>query len=169
MQDKRNAGLYKNTGDVVKKIIQTEGYYGLGRGIEATIWRHGVWNAGYFGVISFVKDALPVATTKEGSLLNNFVSGAIGGTVGTILNTPFDVVKSRVQSEISAPYKYNWALPALRKVYVEEGFGALYKGFVPKVLRLGPGNYSINSFVLGGGILLLVFDVVSGYIRKNIL
>ncbi len=32
-------------------------------------------------------------------------------------------------------------------------------GFVPKVLRLGPG----------GGILLVVFDFVSGFIRKNIL
>ncbi len=34
--------------------------------------------------------------------------------------------------------------------------GALYKGFVPKVLRLGPG----------GGILLVVFDAVSAAMRK---
>jgi solute carrier family 25 (mitochondrial 2-oxodicarboxylate transporter), member 21 len=158
MQDKRNAGLYKNTGDVVKKIIQSEGYYGLGRGIEATILRHGFWNAGYFGVISFVRDALPKATSKKGTLLNNFVAGCFGGTVGTMLNTPFDVVKSRVQSEIKAPYKYNWAVPALAKVAREEGFKALYKGFVPKVMRLGPG----------GGLLLLVFDAVSGFIRRNV-
>jgi solute carrier family 25 2-oxodicarboxylate transporter 21 len=39
----------------------------------------------------------------------------------------------------------------------EEGFAALYKGFVPKVLRLGPG----------GGILLVVFEVVSGFMRTN--
>ena len=42
MQDKRNAGLYKSTGDVAKKIIAAEGYYGLGRGIEATVLRHGL-------------------------------------------------------------------------------------------------------------------------------
>lgn len=159
MQDKKNAGLYKSTGDVVKKIIASEGYYGLGRGIEATILRHGVWNAGYFGVISFVQQLLPKATTKQGTLANNFIAGAIGGTVGTILNTPFDVVKSRVQSEIAAPYRYNWAVPAIGKIAREEGVKALYKGFVPKVLRLGPG----------GGILLVVFDFVSGFIRKNVL
>ena len=119
----------------------------------------GFWNAGYFGVISFVQKLLPKATTKEGTLANNFVAGAIGGTVGTILNTPFDVVKSRVQSEIAAPYKYNWAFPALSKVAREEGFKALYKGFVPKVLRLGPG----------GGILLVVFDFVSTFIRNNVM
>lgn len=35
--------------------------------------------------------------------------------------------------------------------------GALYKGFTPKVLRLGPG----------GGILLVVFEVVTSFMRKN--
>ena len=91
--------------------------------------------------------------------MNNFIAGSIGGTCGTILNTPFDVVKTRVQSQITGPYKYNWTLPSLVTVIKEEGVGALYKGFTPKVLRLGPG----------GGILLVVFDFLSGYIRKNIL
>jgi solute carrier family 25 2-oxodicarboxylate transporter 21 len=35
-------------------------------------------------------------------------------------------------------------------------FAAMYKGFLPKVLRLGPG----------GGILLVVFDAVSNAMRK---
>lgn len=64
--------------------------------------------------------------------------------------SPFDVVKSRIQNSPkiagSVP-KYNWAVPALGTIMKEEGFGALYKGFLPKVLRLGPG----------GGILLVVF------------
>jgi solute carrier family 25 2-oxodicarboxylate transporter 21 len=47
----------------------------------------------------------------------------------------------------------------LSTIVREEGIAALYKGFAPKVLRLGPG----------GGILLVVFDFLSGYIRKNIL
>jgi solute carrier family 25 2-oxodicarboxylate transporter 21 len=53
--------------------------------------------------------------------------------------------------------KYNWAFPAIFTIIKEEGAGALYKGFVPKVMRLGPG----------GGILLVVFDSLSNYIRKN--
>lgn len=57
--------------------------------IRPTNCRHVWWNAGYFGVIHTVKESLPAATTKRGELLNNFVSGAIGGTVGTIINTPF--------------------------------------------------------------------------------
>ena len=29
--------------------------------------------------------------TPQGQLFNNFVSGAVGGFVGTAINTPFDV------------------------------------------------------------------------------
>lgn len=38
----------------------------------------------------------------------------------------------------------------------EEGFAALYKGFVPKVLRLAPG----------GGVLLLVVEATLGVFRR---
>lgn len=44
-----------------------------------------------------------------------------------------------------------WSYPALIKIAREEGPGALYKGFAPKVLRLAPG----------GGVLLLVVEALS--------
>jgi solute carrier family 25 2-oxodicarboxylate transporter 21 len=53
------------------------------------IFRHIWWNAGYFGCIHSVRSKLPKATTKQAELTNNFVAGAIGGTVGTLINTPF--------------------------------------------------------------------------------
>ncbi len=59
-----------------------------------------------------------------------------------------DVVKSRIQNSTrtagTVP-KYNWAWPAVMTVMREEGFGALYKGFLPKVLRLGPGGKTPSS------------------------
>lgn len=67
---------------------------------------------------------------------NNFFSGAIGGFIGTALNTPFDVVKSRIQNTPNVAgqvRKYNWTYPSIAIVAREEGFGALYKGFTPKV------------------------------------
>ncbi|ORY53111.1 mitochondrial 2-oxodicarboxylate carrier 2 [Rhizoclosmatium globosum] len=157
LQDKRNAGLYKSSADCVQKIWAAEGFAGFWRGVEATALRHIFWNAGYFGCIQYVRSVLPKAETKEAKMLNNMAAGTIGGTVGTILNTPFDVVKSRVQGQVAAPYKYNWSVPAIATIVREEGFGALYKGFVPKVLRLGPG----------GGILLVTFDVVTTFMRKT--
>jgi len=158
LQDKNNVGRYNGTFDAIKKIYLEEGALAFFKGLEATLWRHATWNGGYFGVIHGVRSALPKAETKQGELLGNFVAGSIGGTVGTILNTPFDVVKTRIQNQPHGIYKYNWTLPALGTIIKEEGLAAVYKGFIPKVLRLGPG----------GGILLVVFDQVSSMMRKHL-
>lgn len=159
MQDRASAGKYTGLIDCVVKTVKAEGPLALYNGLESTLWRHILWNAGYFGVIFQVKALMPAATDKSSQIRNDLIAGAAGGTVGTILNTPMDVVKSRIQNSPkiagSVP-KYNWAWPAVGTVMKEEGFGALYKGFLPKVLRLGPG----------GGILLVVFTGVMDFFKK---
>jgi solute carrier family 25 2-oxodicarboxylate transporter 21 len=159
LQDKAQASKYNGMLDVVRKVIAQEGVLSMYQGLESTMWRHILWNAGYFGCIFQVRELLPKAKDKKGQIFNDIISGSVGGTVGTILNTPLDVVKSRIQNSPRVAGqipKYNWAWPALGTVMKEEGFGALYKGFLPKVLRLGPG----------GGILLVVFTGVMDFFRK---
>ena len=119
MQDRANAGMYKNTMDCVMKIFREEGPLAFFKGLESTIWRHASWNGGYFGVIHGVKGALPAADSPQTVFLNNFIAGSIGGTFGTMLNTPFDVVKTRIQNQ-RVP-KYNWTFPALATIAREEG------------------------------------------------
>ncbi|PPQ71140.1 hypothetical protein CVT26_010834 [Gymnopilus dilepis] len=157
LQDKKST--YAGPIDVVKRVLAKEGPLGLYAGMESTFWRHVYWNGGYFGTIYQIKALLPKPTSKQSELLNNFVSGSIGGFCGTVLNTPFDVVKSRIQGTEKIPGvtpKYNWTYPAIATIAREEGFGALYKGFVPKVLRLAPG----------GGVLLLVVEFTLDVFRK---
>ena len=143
-----------------------------------------MWNGGYFGVIHFVRSIIPkilpskrdkdkttlnsngvtgklgeiLSDTVGSKLFHDFVSGAIGGTVGTILNTPLDVVKTRIQGHIGPHPVYRWALPSLWTIWREEGFGALFRGFKPKVIRLGPG----------GGILLVVYDRMIKFFQNHI-
>ena len=159
LQDRASAGKYTGMVDAFTKIVKSEGPLALYNGLESTLWRHIVWNAGYFGCIFQARALMPKAANKTQQMRNDLLSGSIGGTVGTILNTPMDVVKSRIQNSPKmagqAP-KYNWAWPAVGTVLKEEGFGALYKGFLPKVLRLGPG----------GGILLVVFTGVMDFFKK---
>ncbi|KAI5284731.1 hypothetical protein KEM54_001119 [Ascosphaera aggregata] len=172
LQDKASAGKYNGMLDVVSKIIKHEGPLALYNGLESTLWRHILWNAGYFGCIFQIRAQMspppsPSSSSSSSSspgnksqqIRNDLIAGAIGGTAGTIVNTPMDVVKSRIQNSpriAGATPKYNWAWPALGTVMREEGFAALYKGFTPKVLRLGPG----------GGILLVVFTSVMDFFRK---
>jgi len=159
LQDRASAGKYNGMVDCVAKIVRSEGPLAMYNGLESTLWRHIVWNAGYFGVIFQIRSLLPKAQNKSQQIRNDLISGATGGTIGTILNTPMDVVKSRIQNSPKVPGlapKYNWAWPAVGTVMKEEGFSALYKGFLPKVLRLGPG----------GGILLVVFTGVMDFFRS---
>jgi len=157
LQDK--ATTFKGPIEVVKYIVKHDGVLGMYNGMESTFWRHLWWNGGFFGSIFQVRKLLPKQDTYAGGLMNNFISGSIGGFVGTALNTPFDVVKSRIQGTSKVPGvipKYNWTYPSLLIIAREEGMAALYKGFVPKVLRLAPG----------GGVLLLVVEATLTGFRK---
>jgi solute carrier family 25 2-oxodicarboxylate transporter 21 len=159
LQDRASAGKYNGIVDCVAKTVKAEGPLALYNGLESTLWRHILWNAGYFGCIFQVKKLMPAVDPKKEktkAMMTDFTSGAIGGT---ILNTPMDVVKSRIQNSPKVAGqvpKYNWAWPGLGTIMKEEGFGALYKGFTPKVLRLGPG----------GGVLLVVYTGVMDWFRK---
>lgn len=156
VQDKNSQ--YKSVADAFTKTVKNEGILALYNGLEATLWRHISWNAAYFGIIYQVRSLLPKAESSTQQTLNDLAAGAIGGTFGTIFNTPFDVVKSRIQNTVAqagVARKYNWTVPSLLTIYKEEGFAALYKGFLPKVLRLGPG----------GGILLVVFTATMDFFR----
>ncbi|KAI0075165.1 mitochondrial carrier [Panus rudis PR-1116 ss-1] len=157
LQDK--SSTFAGPMDVVRSIIKKDGLLGLYSGMEATFWRHLWWNAGYFGCIFKVRSVLPKPETNQARLLNDLLAGTVGGFVGTAVNTPFDVVKSRIQGATKVPGvtpKYNWTYPALVTIFREEGPAALYKGFVPKVLRLAPG----------GGVLLLVVELTLNVFRK---
>lgn len=103
--DKAQAAKYTGMLDCVGKIIKQEGVLAMYQGLESTIWRHVLWNSGYFGCIFQVRGMLPANPSKDKSIQirNDLVSGAVGGTVGTILNTPMDVVKSRIQNSPRVP------------------------------------------------------------------
>jgi solute carrier family 25 2-oxodicarboxylate transporter 21 len=157
LQDKTSASRYNGLVDCLVKVVRQEGPLALYNGFEATLWRHIVWNAGYFGCIFQVRAQLPAPATSSNprrqKMANDLTAGFVGGVVGTTFNTPLDVVKSRIQSVAKTPgvrQKYAWAWPSLGVVAREEGFKALYKGYVAKILRFGPG----------GGVLLVVYSAV---------
>ncbi|CUM62888.1 uncharacterized protein PRCAT00000447001 [Priceomyces carsonii] len=144
---------FNGMGDVIKDIIKNNGIFGMYKGLESTMWRHIFWNAGYFGLIFQVRSLMPKPKSSSEKTVFDLISGSIGGTFGTVVNTPIDVVKSRIQAGST---KYIWTFPSLFMVAKEEGLAALYKGFIPKVLRLGPG----------GGILLVVYTSVMDMFRN---
>ena len=87
--------------------------------------------------------------TLAEELVIDLMAGFTGGLIGTVLNSPFDVVKSRAQNmETKRNSKVPNTFRVLADIARREGVSAWYKGFKPKVLRLAPG----------GGILLALFE-----------
>ena len=78
--------------------------------------------------------------------------GVLVGMAATVFNAPFDVVKSRFQAQapdsggggggggLVQQRKYTRVWSSLAMIAREEGWRALYRGFVPKALRLGIGQ-----------------------------
>jgi len=144
--------LYKSVPDATMKIAAQEGVFALYKGFEAQLWRNVLWNGAYFGTINGMKQLLPTPHDKYSEMLRNFTAGFIAGSFATTLNTPLDVVKSRLQNNRTG--QRDWAFPKLIELYQQEGIKGCYKGYVPRIVRLGPG----------GGIMLLAFDLISSLI-----
>ncbi|XP_011637933.1 mitochondrial 2-oxodicarboxylate carrier [Pogonomyrmex barbatus] len=143
---------------VTKEIVSKYGFglNGLNKGLSATIMRNAVFNSFYFGFYHSVKGYIPARKEPWLEFLTKVAIGFVSGTVASCLNIPFDVAKSRIQgSQDSTLYK--GTLNTMHIVYKREGFRALYKGLVPKVLRLGPG----------GAIMLVVYDYMHIFLTKK--
>lgn len=91
-------------------------------------------------------------------LSRKFAAGLIGGMVGVVFATPFDVVKSRMQNQLSGqPRIYTGVASSLYRILTREGMAALYKGFFPRLVRLGPG----------GGIMIVAFDFFANLLHPR--
>lgn len=65
---------------------------------------------------------------------------------------------SKIKGPQHGKIKYRTTCESILMVAREEGFLSLYKGLLPKVMRLGPG----------GAIMLLVYEYTYEYLLKKI-
>lgn len=92
----------------------------------------------YFGFYHSAKNIVPEYQDSYKEFLRKVAIGFASGTLGSVVNIPFDVAKSRIQGPQpqAGVVKYKSTFPTIVTVYREEGFKALYKGLTPKVMRV---------------------------------
>lgn len=100
----------------------------------------------------------------------HFVAGGVGGMAGAVVTCPFDVVKTRLQSDVfQSQYKssagalngkgalhmvsksllhFRETFGIIGNVYKQEGFRSLFKGLGPNLVGVIPAR-SINFFTYG--------------------
>ncbi|KAI9292610.1 mitochondrial carrier protein RIM2 [Neoconidiobolus thromboides FSU 785] len=96
----------------------------------------------------------------------HFIAGGVGGSIGTIIFSPLEVIKTRFQSSLYQENKLKlnqklglWnstkfhiadTLSSVRNLYRNEGFKALFKGLGPTLSGVIPSR-SIYFFSYGNG------------------
>jgi len=131
----------KGVFEALFRIWKEAGIRGLWRGWAPNVQRGALVNLGDLTTYDSAKRFLLQNTSvKDGTGLH-VLSSLMAGFVASLMGTPADVVKTRVMNQPTENGKgiyYKNSMDCLRKTISNEGFFALYKGFLPIWMRLGP-------------------------------
>ncbi|XP_076283562.1 uncoupling protein Bmcp mitochondrial [Lasioglossum baleicum] len=127
-------------------VYRYEGVRGLWRGVGPTAQRAAVIAAVELPIYDYTKHKL--ITFLEDSVANHFLSSFIASMGSAIASTPIDVVRTRLMNQrrirstigVLPPHIYSGSIDCFVQTFKNEGFLALYKGFVPTWFRMGPWN-----------------------------
>lgn len=139
---------YKNVFDALYRVCKEEGVLTLWRGSMPTIVRAIFVNAAQLATYSQTKQMLLSTSYFSDNVQCHFVASMISGLVTTWTSLPPDAVKTRVQSMkvIDGVPEYKGGVDALMKIIKQEGTLALWKGFTPCFLRIGP--HTVITFLV---------------------
>jgi solute carrier family 25 citrate transporter 1 len=126
---------YKGFFSGVAMIVKEEGARTLMRGLVPTILKQGSNQAIRFFIFAEVKGLMTRSDPKRAlSIPETMLAGATAGACSVFGNTPIDVVKTRMQG-LDA-HKYAGTLDCIKKIWVNEGPLAFYKGTTPRLGRV---------------------------------
>jgi solute carrier family 25 oxoglutarate transporter 11 len=131
---------YKHVFDALFRIAREEGVPALWRGCGPTILRAMVVNAAQLGTYSQAKQWLIQTGYFHETLLCYLIASMISGLATTAVSMPVDIAKTRIQNMkiVNGVPEYKNMAEVWVKVVRKEGPFALWKGFTPYYMRLGP-------------------------------
>jgi len=90
------------------------------------------------------------------SPLGNLLGGMSAGCFSTLGNNPFDTVKTKMQG--SDAHKYKGTLDCFAKILANEGIQGFYRGIVPRLGRVVPGQ----------GIIFMSFEFIQDFVEQSL-
>ncbi|GBG81440.1 hypothetical protein CBR_g32117 [Chara braunii] len=128
-------GTYTNSWAALVGILQSEGLCSLYAGWGAVLCRNVPQSIIKFLTYEQLKQW--AMQNNDGDRLSHLQTLAIGGTAGStaaFFTTPFDVIKTRLQTQVPGlSAKYNGVGHALTTILAEEGISGLYRGVGPRL------------------------------------
>jgi solute carrier family 25 carnitine/acylcarnitine transporter 20/29 len=121
--------------EVTKSCYQKEGLIGFYKGMGFPLATVSVLNAIVFSTNEICK--IWLGYHNENSLLEGTITGAMAGLVNSVVVTPVELVKCRlqVQTESKTQSRYKGIMDCIRQTYGEKGIRAIYQGNSVTIIR----------------------------------
>jgi solute carrier family 25 (mitochondrial dicarboxylate transporter), member 10 len=132
---------YKNAIDGLIRMTREEGVGTLMRGVWPNSLRAVLMTASQLASYDGFKRLILGHTKMKDDMSTHFLASFLTGFVATTICSPVDVIKTRVMSATES----RGLLALLRDTYKTEGFGWVFRGWVPSFIRLGP--HTIATFL----------------------
>lgn len=136
----RKKAIYRGSLDCIQKIYRAEGSRGLFRGLSVTLIRETPSYGAYFASYEIMtRLLLPEDADPSEPSPRLLFAGGVAGVIGWLSTYPFDVVKTRLQSE-GGVQKYGGMINCFRAVAKQEGYRVFFTGMGATALRAFPTN-----------------------------
>lgn len=140
----------------VQAILKERGLAGLYQGLTATILKQSSNQGLRFMFFNKYKDLLTEAQAGPLRPLQCLIGGMAAGCFSVLGNNPFDVVKTRMQGVDAAQYRST--AHCFSTVLSTEGVRGLYRGAVPRMGRVVPGQ----------GIIFMSFESIQSFVEAQL-
>jgi len=152
MQSKKLS--YLEVHQALRSLLEYHGYKGLWKGLGSTLLRDVPFSGLYWIMYEHIKQMSSQPTT----FMYNFIAGSIAGSLAAALTTPFDVIKTIRQIELTEkeiitepPGKVSKStFKAVIDLYQRHGIRANFRGLVPRVIKIAPAcAIMVSTFEYG--------------------
>ncbi|KAJ2003028.1 hypothetical protein H4R26_003296 [Coemansia thaxteri] len=130
---------YTGMAHAIRVIANTEGWRGFYKGLGSSLL--GVAHvAVQFPLYELLKRRL---APRDGRALDPpriLLASAAAKMVASTATYPHEVIRTRLQNQVSRPYKYRGIVHAVRLIHAEEGLPAFYRGLPTNLIRTVPAS-----------------------------
>ena len=143
--------LYNGPGDCIRKLGAHNGVLsGIYRGQCVTIWREAFAYGSWFTAFEWMMNSDAARNNVDRKDIPAWKIAVYGGIAGEVLwlsSYPFDVIKSKMQTDgYGANQKYSTMRDCFAKTWRAEGAGGFVKGIGPTLARAMP--VSAGTFIV---------------------
>ncbi|KAI3838790.1 hypothetical protein MKX03_030942 [Papaver bracteatum] len=135
-QQMQVSSQYRNSWTALVSILKHGGFPSLYAGWGAVLCRNIPHSVIKFYTYESLKQLFLSSTqSTHPSTFQTLICGGLAGSTAALFTTPFDVVKTRLQTEIPGSLrKYDGVFHALSQIAKDEGLKGLYSGLTPRLI-----------------------------------